>query len=108
MGVEYRQTPHILSTEDHDERRVRLEEHRARLREAFGPFRHCCQVAGVDARSSAARANCDRVFAASRGVYMALGDIAEGVSDTSVFYVALDHYWNAVTELGEAMRLEEP
>lgn len=39
---------------------------------------------------------------------MSLGDIAQGVTDASVFYVALDHYWSAVHNLGEAVRLEEP
>ncbi|WP_369271131.1 hypothetical protein AB5J55_14800 [Streptomyces sp. R11] len=108
MGVEYRQTPDILSAEDPEQRRARLQEHRARLREAFGPFRHTCQVATVHALSAEARMACDRVFAASRTVYMALGDIAEGVTDASAFHSALDVYWNAVDELGEAVRLEEP
>ncbi|WP_051905986.1 MULTISPECIES: hypothetical protein [Streptomyces] len=108
MGVEYRQTPEILRTEDQEQRRARLEEHRARLRDAFGSFRHTCQVATVHARSSEAIDACDHVFAASRTVYMTLGDIAEGATDASAFHVALDHYWTAVHELGKAVRLEEP
>ncbi|MFH9711463.1 hypothetical protein ACH4MW_31785 [Streptomyces luteogriseus] len=108
MGVEYRQTPEILRTEDQEQRRARLEEHRARLREAFGSFRHACQVATVHARSRKAIEACDHVFAASRTVYMTLGDIAEDATDASAFHVVLDHYWTAVHELGEAVRLEEP
>ena len=86
MGVEYRQTPSILSTEDLEQRRARLEEHRARLREVFGPFRHTCQVATVHARSSEVIEACDGVFIASSTVYMALGSIAEGGAEPAVFY----------------------
>jgi hypothetical protein len=107
MGVEFRQTPSVLSIEDQQHRRARLEEHRARLREVYGPFRHTCQVATVHARSSSAIEACDRVFAASRTVYMALGDIADGVTGASAFYTALDQYWTAVDSLGKAVRLEE-
>ncbi|MCX3287110.1 hypothetical protein OR263_10360 [Streptomyces sp. NEAU-H22] len=107
MGVEYRHTPSILSTEDPGQRRARLEEHRARLREVFGPFRHTCQVATVHARSGQVIEACDGVFAASRTVYMALGDIADGVTEPAVFYTAIDHYWAAVGDLGKAVRLEE-
>ncbi|MFD9224544.1 hypothetical protein ACFWDI_32155 [Streptomyces sp. NPDC060064] len=108
MGVEYRQTPNILNIEDLEQRRVRLEEHRARLREVFGAFRHTCQVATVHGLSTRAIDACNGVSAASRAVYMGLGDITEGIRDPSAFYSALDDYWTAVYELGEAVRLEEP
>ncbi|GAA2534327.1 hypothetical protein GCM10010423_33220 [Streptomyces levis] len=107
MGMEYRRTPSLLSLEDQEQLRTRLDEHRARLREVFGPFRHTRQIATVHARSSSVIEACDRVFTASRSLYMALGDIAEGVAGTSAFHTALDQYWTAVDELGEAVRSEE-
>ncbi|RST07653.1 hypothetical protein E2C00_07965 [Streptomyces sp. WAC05374] len=107
-GVEYRQTPAILGVEDDQRRRDGIDEHRARLREVFGPFRHTYQVATVHAVSAGTAVACDRVFAASREVYMALGDIADGVRDASAFHVALHGYWTAVDELGRAVRHEDP
>ncbi|MFF5365639.1 hypothetical protein [Streptomyces sp. NPDC013187] len=107
MGVEYRQTPSILRIEDLGLRRTRIEEHRARLREVFGPFRHTGQVATLHARSGEVVEACDRVFTACRTVYMALGDIADGVTESAVFYTSLAHYWTAVDDFGKAVRLEE-
>ncbi|WP_141747190.1 hypothetical protein [Streptomyces agglomeratus] len=105
MGVEYRKTPPLLEIEDPEHRRLRLEEHRERLREVFGPFRHRCQVVALDGPSMTVDAG-HRVFVTSRTVYMTLGDIAAGICEPSAYFQAIDDYWTSMSEFVEAVRQE--
>ncbi|MFF4228187.1 hypothetical protein [Streptomyces sp. NPDC001820] len=106
MGGEYRLTPTILSVEDPEQRGVRLGEHRARLRELYGPFGQSCALVALHGYSAEAVDACNAVSAASTKVYMTLGEIAESTQESTAFYPALDEYWTAMGKFVDAVRLE--
>lgn len=106
MGVEYREVPSILKIEDQGERKSALERHQQHLRSEFGRFRHCVQLVALDGGAQTIEA-AYAVSDASRAVYMALGEIAEGTREATTFHLLIDAYWRAVTAFVEAARAEQ-